>query len=258
MSTPKKLHSFTVWQGPSKIDGAPIALLATRGYRVNKKTGGMIQTYIIRTDIAPHTALQLGLDGAICGKGKHRCIHSSKANGGNGTCYVRVDTGVLAVFRAMKRGRYPVLTPQASRAQVAGLKVRLGAYGDPSAVPQAVWRSFLADVSGCTGYTHGWKHAKYRWLQAYTMASCDTEHEYSQAKGEGWRAFYVVPKGTQKVAGAYLCPASEEAGRKLTCSECLACDGNKTERKASVFIPVHGVQFKQQRFNNLIQIGASR
>jgi hypothetical protein len=88
------------------------------------------------------------------------------------------------------------------------------------------------------------------------MASCDTEEEYNQARANGWRAFYVVPKGfAGKVADAFLCPASEEAGKKLQCVDCMACNGTHAGRKASVFIPVHGVAFKQTRFNNLIQIG---
>jgi len=252
MAVPKRLHSFMAWQGASTLDGNPIALLVTRGYKANKKTGGMIQTYIIRTDKDPVEVLRQGEDKSICGD----CRHSSKANGGQGTCYVRVDTGVLQVYRAFKRGRYPAISVNEAREQVAGYKVRLGTYGDPSAIPQDVWTAFLADVSACTGYTHGWQRSEFQWLKGYAMASCDTLAEYNQARSEGWRTFYVVPKGTGKVAGAFLCPASEEGGRKLTCSECLACDGQHSGRTASVYIPVHGVAFKQARFtNNLITIG---
>jgi hypothetical protein len=35
-----------------------------------------------------------------------------------------------------------------------------------------------------------------------------------------------------------LCPASEEAGKKLTCQECLACGGGN--RQGSIYIPAHG------------------
>lgn len=249
--TAKKLKRFTVWQGPSEIDGSPIALLALRGSH-NRKTGALIQTYILRTDHTPTDIVKRGLDRSICGD----CLHSSKGNGGNGTCYVRVDTGPLGVWKAFQRGNYPTISLFDSRNQVAGEKVRLGTYGDPCAVPEAVWRSFLQGIAGCTGYTHAWKQGTAQWLRAYCMASCDTEREYNQARAQGWRAFYVVPKGLAvRPIGSFLCPASEEGGRKLTCSECMACDGTRTERKASVYIPVHGVQFKQQRFSNLIQIG---
>lgn len=248
----KLLHSFTVWKGASVIDGAPIALLVTRGYKANKKTGGMIQTYIIRTDKSPSEVLKRGEDASICGS----CIHSSKGNGGNATCYVRVDTGVLQVFRAMERGKYPLIGLYEACEQVAGEKVRLGTYGDPCAIPEYVWRQFLASVSGCTGYTHGWKSDRAQWLKDFCMASCDNLAETKLAHAAKWRTFTVLPtEYHDKPSGSFLCPASEQAGRKLTCSECMACDGNRTERKASVFIPVHGVKFKQVRFNNLIQIG---
>ena len=35
------------------------------------------------------------------------------------------------------------------------------------------------------------------------------------------------------------CPASEEAGRKLTCEECKAC-GGADGRKSSIVIQAHG------------------
>lgn len=245
----KKLHSFTVWQGPSEIDGSPIALLALRGSS-NRKTGALIQTYILRIDVNPMVAVKQGKDRAICGK----CRHSSKGNGGDGTCYVNLQ-GPASTWKAFQRGKYPLVSMAVASEQVAGEKVRLGTYGDPCAVPQAVWHAFLASVAGCTGYTHGWKEPRYSWLKGYAMASCDTAPEYEQARSEGWRGFYVVPKGTARPEGSFLCPASAEAGKKLTCLECMACDGNRTERKASVYIPVHGVAFKQQRFSNLITIG---
>lgn len=253
MKYPHKMHSFTVWKGPSVMDGKPIALLVTRGKKANKKTGSMIQTYIIRRDMSPVEILQKGLDGSICGD----CIHSSAGNGGQGTCYVRTEAGVSAVFQAYKRGKYPLISSHESNAQVAGERVRIGTYGDPYAVPERVWSEFLTMTLASTGYTHAWKSDNAQWLKRYCMASCDTEAEHIRALADGWRTFYVLPTGsTVKPVGSFLCPASSEAGRKLTCSMCLACDGTKTERKASVYIPVHGAAFKPRRFTaNLIQIG---
>lgn len=249
----KKRHSFTVWQGASELDGKPIALLVTRGYAPNKKTGALIQTYIIRSDRDPVTVLRQGKDKSICGD----CIHSSKANGGQGTCYVRVDTGTMQVYRAYKRKRYPAINTIESAWQVSGELVRLGTYGDPSAVPQYVWEAFLRDVAGVTGYTHGWKRPQAQYLKQYCMASCDTLPDTGLAQRAGWRTFTVLPtEYTDKPAHSFLCPASEEAGKRLTCAECMACGGLSSPNKASVYIPVHGVAFKQKRFTeNLIQIG---
>jgi hypothetical protein len=245
----KKHKGFIAWQGASELDGQPIALVFVRGSH-NRKTGGVVQTYILRSDVSPTAALKSGADASICGDCKHR----PTVSGGLGSCYVRVENGPLIVFKTMQRGKYPTLTLEEASAQIAGENIRLGAYGDPAAVPTHVWHSLLAGAKDWTGYTHQWKHAD--GLKPFCMASCDTAEEYNQARANGWRAFYVVPKGfAGKVADAFLCPASEEAGKKLTCVECMACNGTHTGRKASVFIPVHGVAFKQTRFNNLIQIG---
>jgi hypothetical protein len=244
----KKHHGFIAWQGPSELDGAPIALIAVRN-SANTKTGALVQTYIIRTDIKPTDATKTGADSSICGDCKHRKVD------GMGTCYVRVENGPLIIFKSMLKGNYPSLTLEESAEQLTGEQVRLGAYGDPAAVPTHVWHAILAGAKNWTGYTHQWKKAD--GLKPFCMASCDTEEEYTQARANGWRAFYVVPMDfTGKVQGAFLCPASEQAGKKLTCEECMACNGTHSGRTASVFIPVHGVQFKQKRFTqNLITIG---
>ena len=67
-----------LWEGASQIDGAPIVCIATGLKRKtkNKKLSdsdrkGMIQTWIMRTDIAPHVAIKSGADESVCGG----CIH---------------------------------------------------------------------------------------------------------------------------------------------------------------------------------------
>jgi len=251
MPQTKKLHAFVVWEGASLLDGKPVVLLATKGTRskVNRKTGSMIQTYILRSDVSPVEATKTGEDASICGDCPHR---KAKA----GSCYVRVEQGPFNVFKAYQRGVYPRLSLHEARLQVAGLKVRLGAYGDPAAIPLAVWDNFLDEVGAVTGYTHQWKLQTSQGLARYCMASCDNVEEDREARGLGWRVFTILPKGAKATpGGSFLCPASEEAGKKLTCEECLACGGLSSPNKASVYIPVHGASFKQVRFSNLITIG---
>lgn len=49
MKTGKKLHGFIAYQGPSQLDGKPVVLIVTRaGRRSNRKTGALVQTYILR------------------------------------------------------------------------------------------------------------------------------------------------------------------------------------------------------------------
>jgi hypothetical protein len=254
-----KQAGYVLWKGASVLDGKPAVLIATRGNtgkKANSKTGAMIQTYILRSDVNPIEATQQGLDSSICGA----CPHKPTAHG---TCYVRIDTGPNQVYKAFIRGkRYADVTGQDIGGLFSGELLRLGSYGDPGAVPAQVWRAVLQGVKGWTGYTHQWANPLCQGLRAFCMASCDTVEEDARARAQGWRAFTIVSKsahapahGLPVVAGSFLCPASEEGGRKLTCNECLACDGTGSARKASVYIPVHGVAHKQARFNNLIQIG---
>jgi hypothetical protein len=250
---PKKLHAFVIWEGASLLDGKPIALLATKGTRskANSKTGRLIQTYILRSDVSPVEATKSGEDLSICGECPHR---KAKA----GSCYVRVEQGPLTVYKAYRRGVYPRITLEQAREQASGELVRLGAYGDPAAEPLSVWEALLKEAKGFTGYSHQWKTTD-QGLARYCMASCDAVDEAREAQARGWRYFLVTPKDNHdhldRLSKLLLCPASEEAGHKLTCAECLACDGTSSGRKASVYIPVHGATFKQARFSNLIQIG---
>lgn len=251
MKTP---NGFIFYQGPSQLDTKPIVGIAV-GLHVkshNQKTGGMIQTYILRSDVSPSEAAKYGSDVSICGT----CPHKQTENG---TCYVNLAQGPTAVWKAYQAGKYP-LQLEDSVVFPIGRSVRLGTYGDPAAIPFFVWRRLLKYSFGITGYTHQWKNYNAHHYKEFCMASCDSIEETKQAQAMGWRTFTIVPKVSPHIAmsGNFLCPASEEAGKKLTCEDCLACGGLSSPNKASVFIPVHGVKFKQERFNSLIQIGRSK
>ena len=68
-----KYKTVCAWKGLSPIDGAPIVLLITglspikSEQSINRKTGPMIQTYILRQDMAPIVAVMSGMDRSICG-----------------------------------------------------------------------------------------------------------------------------------------------------------------------------------------------
>lgn len=245
-----KPRGYVVWKGPSALNGSEVVLIATRGSKAsaNKKTGAIIQTYILQTQGKPYVLAKAGLDVGVCGQ----CEHKPTLNG---SCYVRLDTGPNMVFGAYVRGSYPQF-PLEGPTPFQGEVIRMGSYGEPTAIPFAVWGALLRGTVGHTGYTHQWKDPRFLDFKQLCMASCDSPQDYREATAQAWRTFYVVPKGRPVgVVGAFLCPASEEGGKKLTCSECLACDGTINNRKASVYIPVHGLAFKQAKFNNLIQIG---
>jgi hypothetical protein len=192
----------------------------------------MVQTYILRADVAPTVAIVTGLDASICGD----CRHRGDGNGRGRTCYVNVGQGPLNVFRAFTRGRYPAADDIA--AVGAGRIVRLGTYGDPAAVPAHVWQALTRRCSGHTGYTHQWRTAPQ--LKGLCMASCDDAQDALLARLHGWRTFRVaMPSHAPRIVGEAICPASAEAGRKLKCEACLAC-GGADGRRGSIVIQAHG------------------
>lgn len=222
-----------IYTGPSLLDGMPIVVIAI-GFAAgsaNSKTGNMIQTHILREDIAPTEAIKTGADVSICGT----CPHRGDGTGKGRTCYVNVGQGPLVVWKAYKAGKYPLWDGTG----VNGRMVRLGTYGDPAAVPMHVWDALLRDADGHTGYTHQWETRPD--LARYCMASADSTNDALRAQARGWRTFRVaLPSDTRWMQGEVTCPASEEAGRKLTCIQCRACDGTNSNRRGTIVIQAHG------------------
>lgn len=246
-----------LWEGKSAIDGAPIMLVATglKGSSRNAKTGDLVQTWILRTDIDPVLATKTGDDSSICGACPHRGETSTDAKGApvnvGRSCYVTVFQAPLNIFKTAGRGKYDRLSLEEGRAVLAGRHVRLGAYGDPAAVPFDVWESILFDADRGTGYTHQWKEADSRFSR-YCMASADNAQEAQEAQAMGYRTFRVGSFAEKTARGEFLCPASEEAGKVTNCAACLACGGTSSPNKASVFIPAHGAAGKVNAFEKRV------
>lgn len=222
-----------LYEGPSRLDGEPIVAIATGLDRpsANSKTGHMIQTWILRSDQHPSMAVRSGADVSVCGT----CPHRSAASGGWGSCYVRVPQAPAGVWRAYERGSYARATTPRERREIGrGRLIRLGAYGDPGAVPLAVWRDLLRYASGWTGYTHAWRSRP--GLRTYLMASVDSPEEGRDARARGWRTFRVTPRDGAPGPGEISCPA--EAGL-TTCDRCQLCRGTSV-RARSITIRAHG------------------
>jgi hypothetical protein len=251
-----KANGASLWRGPSLIDGAPIVAIAVglANASSNRKTGAMLQTYILREDLDPNHAVRVGADASICGDCPHRGSLERKSDGAlrnrGRTCYVNVGQGPLGVWRAYKRGRYAALEPGRAAPLVAlGTEriVRLGTYGDPAAVPAHIWAALTLSAKGRTGYTHQWRNvggrlpwAHVQMLKGLCMASADSEADAAEAHALGWRTFRVaMPGDLARMPVEAICPASAEAGKKLTCAQCLACSG-ATGRRGSIVIKAHG------------------
>lgn len=233
-----KTNGIILYEGPSQLDGAPIVVIAVglKQNSTNSKTGAMIQTYILRQDMPPLDAVREGADESICGG----CTHRGDGTGKGRSCYVTLMHGPRGVYQAYLNGRYPKATPAEIRSALADRMVRLGTYGDPAAAPISLWRNAVAQAKGWTGYTHQWRVINWRWREL-VMASADSLDDMDEAHAKGYRTFRVTPVGTGPVKRReFNCPASEEAGKKIECIDCLACMGTSAKHSASVQIAAHG------------------
>lgn len=232
-----------LYEGPSNIDGAPIVAVITGLNKNSKnlKTGAMPQVWIIRSDIHPMEALKSGADSSICGD----CIHRPKTLGvdankkSNRSCYVNMMP-VNNVYKTYKKGKYAPADLATLALSLKDVNVRIGAYGDPAAVPIEVWDTLLEHCNS-TGYTHQWKVCDKNYAK-YCMASCDTPIDVLISTSMGYRTFFVQTETyTNKVEGIKLahCPASKEMGKKTTCNACMACNGTRFNLKSNVSIMIH-------------------
>ena len=234
-------QSFVIYDGPSLIDGKPIVAIA-QVKTGNRKTGDMVQTWILRSNIDPITASRTGEDSSICGDCPHKGKPSDKATGWaiGRSCYVNLLFAPNGVYKAYKRGSYPIAQGHDNiRAIGLGMGVRLGSYGDPMAVPEYVWRSLTSAAEYVTAYTHGANT-----MPDMIMTSADNATQAQEAWDKGERTFRVISALDKLIKGKeVLCPASEESkaasGKTVTCAACKLCGGNSVKAK-SVAIVAHG------------------
>lgn len=231
---PMNANGIVFYRGPSMLTGDPIVAvitgLATRSH--NPKTGPMLQAWILRADLAPMAAARANTDDAVCGDCGHR------GDGGYGrSCYVTLWLAPNQVYKQL--AQYPVASWPDTQRLLAGRHVRLGAYGDPAALPFEIWRMVLTQVAGWTGYTHQWRACDLR-FQAILMASVDNPREFQDAQRAGWRTFRVRSSAEALMEGAEVaCPASAEEDHRATCQECELCRGQANPAR-SVSILAHG------------------
>lgn len=245
---PKPLTATILYQGPSMIDGAPIVMIATTSSK-NSKTGGIIQTWILNDNgRTPLDNNREGLDYSICGNCQHRGTPDPTRSTGQATgrtCYVALYQGVSAVAAKHQRGGYPTATPEQAAAMLSGQGLRLGSYGDPSAIPQRVIDQLISYAAYHTAYTH---QQDIMPTDPRMMVSADTRTEAKQAHQQGRRTFRVIPVSDWTNEGKaallpteILCPASAESSAKdVTCSDCRLCNGSTSAKAKSIAIVAHG------------------
>lgn len=233
----KKPAGLILYQGPSILDGAPIVVIGTLETS-NKKTGNMVQTWIIRSDISPLAASKAGADVSICGNCPHRHHHG-------GACYVNIGQAPEGIYKAFQRGIYPEYDPAIHARFLENRKIRFGAYGDPAAAPFELWDMLANTCIGFTGYTHQFKHRNFdsRILE-YCQLSLDTRKQAQKAKSGYFR---IVTDKAQAIAGEIECLADSKG---IECKDCLKCNG-----KNRIFIQVHGSRKSNFLNNNIIARG---
>ena len=223
------MKNAVIYNGPSLLDGKPIVVIATYSNR-NKKTGHVVQTYILRADLNPLEASKTGEDFSICGnctmRGEVTTDPQRKQAKGR-RCYVNLGQGVLIVYKSYLRGVYK---EGAARDMGRGRFVRVGTYGDPAAVPSHVWDELLAEADTWTAYSH-----QSGWRPDIAMQSADSHADALAHWKAGRRTFRVIADLDHlDKAKEALCPASKEAGRRVQCTACKLCKGSSLAKSIAI------------------------
>jgi hypothetical protein len=215
--SPKRAPHGVLWEGRSLIDDAPIVAIATAGSS-NRKTGPMIQVWILRSDLAPHRAKQAGLDVSVCG---HCAMRAA--------CYVVTAHGPRSVWEAYRAGLYQAVDASAFERAA----IRWGAYGDPALLPPALVHACNAASRGWTGYTHMYMYPWAQWCRGVFMASVEVPAQEQRLQAQGWGTFRVGRKDGSDIGAATQCPYDTVG---TTCLECRACNG----APHAIYVAAHG------------------
>lgn len=229
------MRGIIVYEGPSEIDGTPVVAIIT-GLRpsTNTGTGQMSQLWILLQDQHPHEAVSSGADRAICGDCAFR-----KGEDGRG-CYVTL-MAPGSIWTSYKSGLYTTLSEDATRKMLLGIpwarRLRVGAYGDPAAIPVRVLENLLGSGLDWTGYTSSWQTRPD--LAKWCMASVRSPAEHAEAVAMGFRTFRVRTSEQEVLNGEIICPKTPEGGQKVQCTDCMLCNGQGGGGKNIVAV-VHG------------------
>ena len=211
----------TIYNGPSQLNGNAIksVITGTKTKSANVKTGDMAQMWIMVAEERPTDAAKTGADSAVCGECPHRPL-LAKING-VAPCYVNLGQAPNGVYKS----EYPDAMPTIKK------PLRLGAYGEPTALPFELVRDAVNNADGHTGYTHQWRTCDPR-FKTLLMASVDSIEEQIEAQAQGWRTFRVRKETDALMDGEIQCPASKWGGFKTNCAKCGLCAGTSRDAKS--------------------------
>jgi hypothetical protein len=219
-----------VYRGPSAFDGKQIVAVVTgcSGNSVNVKTGPLAHLWILRADQRPLGAQRTGADVSVCGD---CALRPFTALEGAVKCYVNTWQAAKSVW-SQAEAKPIDLQGAVATIRRNGVGLRLGAYGDPAALPEAVIHALASAAAHVTGYTHAWRKPMAAWLKSLAMASVDNSTERDEAQAAGWRTFRVVRRlEVANLERETWCAATTH---DTTCNVCRACGGKGKQKSVAI------------------------
>lgn len=245
----KYKETLVLYKGISLLDNETPIMVVMSGFTKdssNVKTGPLVQLYILPVHETPKdTYFGTYKEGGLVSS-RYSVCGDCKYNGNNG-CYVRwAQLGSL--WKSAKD--QPAIPTTLTREFLRGLRVRVGAAGDPAAVPAGVWSHLLSSCENFTGYTHQWNKPEYQDLQSLFMASVDNAKENLLAHVIGWSTFFVTDDEEQAKNEGVRCLASagktDTNGLPTTCATCMLCNGKSIKQKTITEV-IHGASNTQHK-----------
>ena len=227
----------------SKINNKPIDLILTITSK-NTKTGDMPQLWIAEHATSGSASIKNKTDDTVCGDCAFR---GDKSKGVPRLCYVNP----MAVNAATKA---PKTEPVPEHPRVP---IRLGAWGDPGAVPVEDLLEVVHTHGGRgkkthTAYSQRWRHEPNSGHAALCMASVHTPAQALLAQKLGWRTFRVTNEDAL-MPNEVWCPATAEGGSKTDCRTCCLCDGTSNGKTVNVAVKVHGRAGHERAYEKVLE-----
>jgi hypothetical protein len=264
-------HTATLWQGPSRYTGKPVALMAEIGG--NGKTGDVISVAVVPLAVVYQCRQEYArsidragdyIKGLVAGSiddvCHDDCDHKARTSGetdGPRKCYAQhtqqnAQQPANMAHRAPKLLRATEANLRAcvrklaavARALFGFAKFRLMVAGSSAALPENVWAWLESAIRAANGSFLGYVEDRTAtWLQRTHMLSVQNRAEIPAMEAAGWRCFLADVSAEAMPRGATLCPSSSAfetfRGFSLSCDRCGMCNGSDGGRR-HVYNPRHG------------------
>lgn len=226
----------------------------TTNAKIAKEKEKIVQTYSFSKEQLEHVIGRMNgsgisgmqpfftLDKGVC----FDCPFSS--NAGNGSCYTHKSNqfkGFISMLKSIANEfnqNFDSIPELSTKDYIDIVRmgdnryVRFGSYGEPTLIPIALVKMMVNVSKSYTGYSH--QYMRKPEYAKYLMASTHNQFQANIASEKfGFRSFIAV-KDNSKTVGV-ICPASDEAGFKSTCSDCGLCSGIEGKSKKDVVILEH-------------------